>query len=49
MESFTEFENGAPNCFSCHDTKGIRHNGPVLPAARLNVSHILSKFLIQIP
>jgi hypothetical protein len=47
MESFTEFENGAPNCFSCHDTKAVRHNGPVLDPARLNVSHVLSKYVIS--
>lgn len=47
MESFTEFENGAPNCFSCHDTKAVRHDGPVLNPARLNVSHVLSKYVIS--
>lgn len=48
MESFTEYdEGGSPNCFSCHDTSQIRHKGPVLNAARLNVSHVLSKFLID--
>ena len=47
MESFTEFENGAPNCFSCHDTKAVRHNVPVLDPARLNVSHVLSKYVIS--
>jgi hypothetical protein len=51
MESFTEFEDGgAPNCFSCHDTKGVRHNRPLIGPAKLNVSHVLSKFLdTQLP
>ena len=47
MESFTEDDNDSPNCFSCHDTKVIRHNSPVLQPARLNVSHVLSKFLVD--
>jgi hypothetical protein len=48
MESFTEMEDGgAPNCFSCHDTKPVRHNGPVLDHARLNVSHVLSKHVVE--
>jgi hypothetical protein len=45
MESFTEFEDGAPNCFSCHDTNAVRHNRLLIPAARLNVSHVLSRFM----
>ena len=46
MESFTESDDQAPNCFSCHDTSSIFRNGQsVLKPARLNVSHILSKFL----
>jgi hypothetical protein len=43
MESFTESEDGAPNCFSCHDTSPIR--GTPLKAGRLNVSHVLSKYI----
>jgi hypothetical protein len=45
MESFTEFEEGAPNCFSCHDTNAVRDKKVLIPPARLNVSHILSKFI----
>jgi hypothetical protein len=44
MESFTEFEDGAPNCFSCHDTNAVKHNGVLIHKARLNVSHVLSKY-----
>lgn len=45
MESFTEFEDGAPQCFSCHDTKAVRgSHGILLPQALLNVSHVMSKF-----
>jgi hypothetical protein len=49
MESFTESEDLAPNCFSCHDTRAIRRsdNSVVMGAARLNVSHLLSKYLIS--
>jgi hypothetical protein len=45
MESFTEFEEGSPNCFSCHDTKAVRgrQGGQLLPPTLLNVSHLLSK------
>jgi hypothetical protein len=45
MESFTEFENGAPNCFSCHDTQAIKDKRKLIGAARLNVNHVLSKFM----
>jgi hypothetical protein len=45
MESFTEFENGEPSCFSCHDTNAVRHVGQLIPPARMNVSHVLSKFV----
>lgn len=52
MESFTEFEDtdgGFPNCFSCHDTRAVRHDRPpanrLLPAALLNVSHVMSRFI----
>ena len=44
MESFTQ--NSFVNCFSCHDTRAVRGNGAILmPAKKLNVSHILSKFV----
>jgi hypothetical protein len=49
MESFTEFEDGAPNCFSCHDTNAVRDQRVLIKAARLNVSHILSKFIDSQP
>jgi hypothetical protein len=52
MESFTERDDLAPNCFSCHDTREIRgpNNTIVMRPARLNVSHFLSKYLIsQLP
>jgi hypothetical protein len=48
MESFTEMEvgaGGAPSCFSCHDTHLINHNGLLLHPSKLNVSHVLSKYL----
>jgi hypothetical protein len=45
MESFTESEGGAPNCFSCHDTNAVRHNRLLIGPARLNVSHVLSKYM----
>lgn len=46
MESFTEFEDGAPNCFSCHDTNAVRGKGGgvLVKPALLNVSHIMSRF-----
>jgi hypothetical protein len=46
MESFTEFEEGAPNCFSCHDTQAVRGRSgkTLLPPALLNVSHVMSRF-----
>jgi hypothetical protein len=49
MESFTESEDLAPNCFSCHDTRAIRRsdNSVVMGPARLNVSHLLSKYMIS--
>jgi hypothetical protein len=40
MESFTEFEDGAPNCFSCHDTQAVRDKKVLIGPARLNVSHV---------
>jgi hypothetical protein len=52
MESFTERDDLAPNCFSCHDTRAIRRgdNTVVMGPARLNVSHLLSKYMIsQLP
>jgi len=47
MESFTQ--DSFVNCFSCHDTRAVKDlNGNVLtPAKKLNVSHILSKFVSE--
>jgi hypothetical protein len=48
MESFTEFDGGAPSCFSCHDTQVVLHNNaPLLDPALLNVSHVPSKYVIE--
>jgi hypothetical protein len=55
MESFTEFEdtmpNGRPNCFSCHDTRRVVDDKDpskrLMPAALLNVSHVMSRFVDQ--
>jgi hypothetical protein len=43
MESFTEDDDAEPNCFSCHDTSNI--SGMPMKSARLNVSHVLSKYI----
>jgi hypothetical protein len=47
MESFTQ--NSFVNCFSCHDTRQVKDpTGTVLLSAKkLNVSHILSKFVSE--
>ena len=56
IESFTQPDQsisltGAPNCFSCHDTQRIVSDidltTEVMKATRLNVSHLLSKFLAE--
>jgi hypothetical protein len=48
MESFTQFDDGAPNCFSCHDTqKVLLPHAPPLKPKLLNVSHIFSRFVDQ--
>jgi hypothetical protein len=47
MESFTQDENGSPNCFSCHNTRdsaALDSSGKSLPARRINVSHIFEFF-----
>jgi hypothetical protein len=46
MESFTQ--NDRPNCFSCHNTKRVTEDISgqlILGPKRLNVSHVMSKFL----
>jgi hypothetical protein len=47
MESFTQ--DSFVNCFSCHDTRPVKDlNGNLLvPAKKVNVSHILSKFVSE--
>jgi hypothetical protein len=47
VESFTQDQTAAfPQCFSCHNTKGIDEViGTPLGPKLLNVSHVLSKFL----
>ena len=51
MESFTQSDTGRPNCFSCHHTKKVTDDQTglttIIPAKRLNVSHVISKFLSQ--
>jgi hypothetical protein len=51
MESFTQGEDGRPNCFSCHNTKRVSDDitgATIIPAKRLNVSHVISKFLSEL-
>ena len=53
MESFTQSDDaaGRPNCFSCHNTKRVTDDitgKTIIPAKRLNVSHVLSKFLSEL-
>jgi hypothetical protein len=47
MESFTQ--DSFVNCFSCHDTRPVKDlaGNVLLTAKKLNVSHILSKFLSE--
>ena len=57
MESFTQGPDSFPNCFSCHNTQALTANGvpvnkdgngmPLLDAKLLNVSHVLSQFLLS--
>jgi len=50
MESFTQSDEGRPNCFSCHNTKRVTDDvtgKQIVPGKRLNVSHVLSKFLSE--
>jgi hypothetical protein len=51
MESFTQKSTDSPNCFSCHDTSAIRPKTgpPILQPSMANVSHILSRFLLNAP
>jgi len=47
MESFTQ--NSFVNCFSCHDTRAVKDlaGNVLLTPKKLNVSHILSKFVSE--
>jgi hypothetical protein len=48
MESFTQEDNA--NCFSCHDTQAITSRGKrIIEPKLINVSHIISKYLIENP
>jgi len=57
MESFTQGPGSFPNCFACHNTQAVTSRGipsakdtvsPVLlEPKRLNVSHILSQFVLE--
>jgi hypothetical protein len=52
MESFTQSEDSRPNCFSCHNTRRVtddRTGTTIIPGKRLNVSHVLSKFVSELP
>jgi hypothetical protein len=48
MESFTQ--NSFVNCFSCHDTRAVKDlsGNVLLNPKKLNVSHILSKFVNEV-
>jgi len=51
MESFTQADDGRPNCFSCHNTKRVSDDtsgATIIPGKRLNVSHVISKFLSEL-
>jgi hypothetical protein len=57
MESFTQSPTSFNNCFTCHNTQAITVNGiptdrdtsahKLLDPGLLNVSHILSQFLLE--
>lgn len=57
LESFSQPDplivpdpNSFPNCFACHDATAIRDHGtPILRASKINVSHILSRYLLDAP
>lgn len=53
MESFTQAPDSQPHCFSCHDTALVRSSpapGKVLVTAKeVNVSHVMSRFLSELP
>lgn len=48
MESFTQRDS--PSCFSCHDTNAVKSDedrSVILKPTRLNVSHVISRFLSE--
>jgi hypothetical protein len=57
MESFTQYPGSFNNCFTCHNTQAITAHGipfkrdlggiKLLEAGPLNVSHILSQFILE--
>ena len=49
MESFTEFEAGEPQCFSCHDAQRVKcqNNEIALNQHKMNVSHVFSKYVCE--
>ncbi|HEY2900407.1 MAG TPA: hypothetical protein VGL59_07525 [Polyangia bacterium] len=57
MESFTQAPDAFPNCFGCHNTQAITAKGVsvdrdsqgtvLIPPKLLNVSHVLSQFLLE--
>jgi hypothetical protein len=51
MESFTQADDGRPNCFSCHNTTRVtddKTGTTIIPPKRINVSHVISKFLSEV-
>lgn len=53
MESFSQFDSSDPfsfpNCFSCHDTRPIHDGNTKIKPSTLNVSHVLSRYLVDAP
>ena len=54
MESFSQFDNPSdplsfPNCFSCHDTQHIHDGNAKIKPSMINVSHVLSRYLVDAP
>jgi hypothetical protein len=53
MESFTQNPDSQPQCFSCHDTARVKTSpapGKLLVTAKeVNVSHVMSRFLSELP
>jgi hypothetical protein len=57
MESFTQAPDSFTNCFSCHNTQAVTAKGvplkrdidgmKLLDAKQINVSHVLTQFLLE--